>query len=183
MNVQSVGEDVRAECIRIARRIHLGAIQIIGFIPTGDDIAVPPVVIQLGLGLAELTGSTIAVIDANVRWPGLARWVEEGALDDGAAFRTTWLHDSLALLTPRGSAHVGEVVPGLERLLVAGRELFAHMLVDLTSFDLLGEHTGAAACMDQVVLLARAGHSRERHLVMYAEAVPAGRLMGVLLAG
>lgn len=174
---------VRAECIRMARRIHLGRHKVIGFIPAAGHVAVPPVLIQLGMALTELTGSTIAVVDANVRWPGLAGLVTGPESDAGSVFKTTWVRGSLALLTPPRTEHSGEAVPALARLLSSGCDRFAHVLVDLTGFDQLGEHAGAAACMDAVVLLARAGKSRERDLLTYERAVPVHRFMGVLLIG
>ncbi len=174
---------VRAECIRIARRMHRGGNKVIGFIPTGDDIAVPPVMIQLGMALTELTGATIAVVDANVRWPGLSGLTAGEDAEQDSLFRTKWVRGSLALLTPPRSERAGEAVPQLARLLISGCELFAHVLVDLTGLDLLGEHASAAACMDSVVLLARARKTRERHLLNYQKAVPKNRFMGVLLVG
>ncbi|HWN66123.1 MAG TPA: hypothetical protein VNM90_00720 [Haliangium sp.] len=188
---------VRAECIRVARRLHLSRNKVIGFIPSTDDVAVPPVLIQLGIALTELTGATIAVVDANVRWPGLAGLAtpddpvdpddESGedadAVDAGSVFRTKWVRGSLALLTPPKSEQAGEAVPQLARLLLSGTELFEHMLVDLTGFDLLGEHASAAACMDTTVLVGRAHQSRENHLLTMQKAMPRSRFMGVLLVG
>lgn len=184
---------VRAECIRVARRLHLSRNKVIGFIPSTDDVAVPPLLIQLGIALTELTGATIAVVDANVRWPGLAGLAtlddpddeHAGAdeVDAGSVFRTKWVRGSLALLTPPRSEQAGEAVPQLARLLLSGVELFEHMLVDLTGFDLLGEHASAAACMDTTVLVGRAHQSREHHLLAMEKAMPRGRFMGVLLVG
>lgn len=176
---------VRAECIRISRRIHLSRSKVIGFIPATDDVAVPPVIIQLGVALTELTGATIAVVDANVRWPGLAGLAADDDEQHNAAsvFRTRWLRGSLALLTPPRSEQAGEAVPQLARLLLSGTDLFEHILVDLTGFDLLGEHASAAACMDTTVLVGRAHETRERHLLTMEKAVPRNRFMGVLLVG
>jgi hypothetical protein len=180
---------VRAECIRVARRLHLSRNKVIGFIPTTDDVAVPPVLIQLGIALTELTGATIAVVDANVRWPGLAGLAtptdddEEEAVEAGSVFRTKWVRGSLALLTPPKSEQAGEAVPQLARLLLSGTELFEHILVDLTGFDLLGEHASAAACMDTTVLIGRAHETRENHLLTMQKAMPRNRFMGVLLVG
>jgi hypothetical protein len=98
-------------------------------------------------------------------------------------FRTKWVRGSLALLTPPKSEQAGEAVPQLARLLLSGTELFEHMLVDLTGFDLLGEHASAAACMDTTVLVGRAHQSRENHLLTMQKAMPRGRFMGVILVG
>jgi hypothetical protein len=174
---------LRASCARIARRLHASRARVIGFQPGDDAVAVPPVLIQLGRALSELTGATIAVVDANVRYPGLAHLASgvRGAGD--SLFTTRWLRDSLALLAPARVERAGELLPQLARALIDGADLFAHMLVDLTGFELLGEHASAAACMDAVVLVGRARHTRERELLDLAGLMPADRMLGVVLVG
>lgn len=184
----AIGEErsgeLKAACAKIARRIHASGLRVIGFVPGDDQVAVPPVLIQLGLGLCDLTGATIAVVDANVRYPGL------GALNRGreadheeSVFSTRWLGGSLALLSPPRVERAGEVVPQLVRALTDGADLFAHVLVDLTGFELLGEHASAATCMDGVAIVARAHLTHEQQLIDLARLMPRGRLMGVLLVG
>ena len=176
--------DLRAACARVARRIHGDRIRVIGFVPADDQVAVPPVLIQLGIALTELSGATIAVVDANVRYPGLGALNEGKQPDsDDSVFSTRWLHGSLALLSPPHVERAGEVVPQLARVLLDGSDLFAHVLVDLTGFELLGEHASAAACMDAVALVGRAHHTRENDLRGLAPLMPHGRFLGVLLVG
>ena len=176
--------EVKAACARVARRLHAEHIRVIGFVPSEDQVAVPPILIQLGIALTELTGATIAVVDANVRYPGLGSLNEGKQTDsDESVFSTRWLRGSLALLSAPEVERAGQVVPQLARVLLDGSDLFAHVLVDLTGFELLGEHASAAACMDAVALVARAHHSRERELVELARLMPYGRFLGVLLVG
>jgi hypothetical protein len=178
-----IGE-VRAACARIARRIHSERIRVIGFVPSDDTVAVPPLLVHLGLALCDLTGATVAVVDANVRYPGLAELARGQRTDhDDSVFSTRWLRGSLALLSPPRVARAGEVVPQLARVLLEGADLFAHVLVDLTGFELFGEHASAAACMDAVALVGRAHHTREHELRALSELMPDGRFMGVLLVG
>jgi hypothetical protein len=176
--------DLRAACSRVARRVHGDRIRVIGFVPADDQVAVPPVLIQLGIALTELSGATIAVVDANVRYPGLGALNEGKQTDsDDSVFSTRWLYGSLALLSAPHVERAGEVVPQLARVLIDGADLFAHVLVDLTGFELLGEHASAAACMDAVALVGRAHHTRENDLVGLAQLMPHGRFLGVLLVG
>jgi hypothetical protein len=176
--------ELKAACARIARRIHADKLLVVGFVPSDDKVAVPPLIIQLGLALVDLTGATIGVIDANVRYPGLAALNQGKATDnDDSVFSTRWLHGSLALLSPPRAEKAGQVVPQLARVLLEGSDLFAHVLVDLTGFDLLGEHGSAAACCDAVALVSRAHTTRERELLQLARLMPAGRFMGVVLVG
>jgi hypothetical protein len=176
--------ELRAACARIARRIHGEGVRVVGFVPGDDEVAVPPTLIQIGLALCDLTGATIAVVDATLRYPGLSTLNRGRAADhDESVFSTRWLRGSLALLSPPRVERAGEVVPQLARVLLDGADLFAHVLVDLTGFELLGEHASAAACMDGVALVARAHHTREQDLVDLADLLPAGRFLGVLLVG
>jgi hypothetical protein len=179
--------EIAAACARIARRIHSDRIRVVGFVPAGDQVAVPPLIVRLGLALCNLTGATVAVVDANVRYPALAS--APGGRYRGAAphgdsvFATRWLRGSLALLSPPRVERAGEVVPQLARVLLDGADLFAHVLVDLTGFELLGEHATAAACMDAVALVARTHETREQDVLDLAELMPRGRFLGVMLVG
>jgi hypothetical protein len=176
--------EVQAACARIARRIHGDRLRVVGFVPSSDRVAVPPVIVHLGLALCDLTGATVAVVDANVRYPGLAAVASGQAIGrSDTVFSTRWLRGSLALLSAPRVQRAGEVVPQLMRVLHEGSDLFAHVLVDLTGFELLGEHAAAAAAMDGVAVVGRAHHSREQELVELARLMPAGRFLGVLLVG
>ena len=205
LGIGLVGHDAvpraHAECARIARRLHAARQKVIGFIPATDRVAVPPVALQLGTALVELTGATVAFVDANVRYPALSDIAgeeaapepvpqagEEGSLLDQlraaqGVFRTRWLRGSLAVLTPPGAERAGEAVPNLARLLLDGIDLFEYVLVDLTGFDLLGEHASAAACMDAVVLVGHAHKTREKDVLRFRGEMPRSRFLGVLLVG
>jgi hypothetical protein len=174
---------LRGSWTSIASRLRASRARVIGFQPADDAAAVPPVLVQLGRALCDLTGATIAVVDANVRYPGLGHLASREPRAGDSLFSTRWLHDSLALLAPARVERAGEVLPQLARALIAGADLFAHMLVDLTGFELIGEHASAAACMDAVVLVGRAHHTRERELLDLAQLAPAGRMLGVVLVG
>jgi hypothetical protein len=176
--------ELRAACARVARRIRAEKLRVIGFVPADDKVAVPPVLIQLGLSLCDLTGATVAVIDANVRYPGLGQLnIGKQTDSDESVFSTRWLRGSLALLSPPRVERAGEVVPQLARVLLDGSDLFAHVLVDLTGFELLGEHGSAAACMDAVALVGRAHHTHEDELLALAPLMPKDRFLGILLVG
>jgi hypothetical protein len=187
IGVRVSGEDldeVRAACTRIGRRLHKAGTKVVGFVPSDDQIAVPPLLIHLGLALCDLTGATIGVVDANVRYPGLSAIARGHRPDhDDSVFSTRWLRGSLALLTPPRVEQAGEVVPQLARVLLEGSDLFAHVLVDLTGFDLLGEHGSAAACMDAVALVGRRNRTRETLLRQLAALMPPDRFLGVVLVG
>lgn len=173
--------EVRSEAIRIARALTAAGAKAVGFVPADREVAVPPVLVQIGAALCDLTGATIAVVDANVRYPGLRSLVGNETSEE--VFSTRWLAGSLALLSPARVERAGEVVPALARLLLDGSDLFAHILCDLTGFDLIGEHASAAACMDGVVLIGRAHRTREDQLLALARLMPKDRFLGVLLVG
>lgn len=176
--------DVRASCAMVAQRIVSEGLRVVGFVPSNDKVAVPPLMVHLGLALCDLTGATVGVVDANVRYPGLVDVARGHNRDrDESVFATRWLRGSLALLSAPRVEQAGQVVPQLARVLLEGSDLFAHVLVDLTGFELLGEHATAAACMDAVALVGKAHQSREQELVELARLMPKGRFLGVLLVG
>jgi hypothetical protein len=184
LGIETGDGELKAACARVARRLHNERVRVVGFVPAEDNVAVPPILIQLGIALTELTGATIAVVDANVRYPGLGMLNRDQQTDsDDSVFSTRWLYGSLALLSAPQVESAGQVVPQLARVLLDGSDLFAHVLVDLTGFELLGEHASAAACMDAVALVGRAHHTRERELLELARLMPHGRFLGVLLVG
>jgi len=176
---------VRAECARVARHLLTSGTRVVGLLPATRETAVPPLAVQLGLSLVELSGATVAVVDANVHWPALSRIVEAAPQreDDEAFFATRWLRSSLALLTPPQAGEAGAGLPELERLIHHGRDLFAFMIADLTGFDLLGEHLGAISLMQGVLLVAPAGQIKEAQLMRWNQEVPPNRRLGVLLVG
>jgi hypothetical protein len=182
--VDEAHPELRAECIRVARRIRHSGHQIIGLLPAGNDVAAPPIGVQLGLALAEVSGATIAFVDANLRWPAISKIA--GAVDDVAAhdaYATRWLRGTLALLTPARAGAAGAGVPQLARVIQQSTELFAHLLVDLTGFRKLGEHLAAIEMCDGVIVIARAGRTREQQLLAVRYELPARQQMGVLLVG
>ncbi|MEZ4362104.1 MAG: hypothetical protein R3B48_18090 [Kofleriaceae bacterium] len=178
--------ELRAACTMIARRIiklgEDGPARVLGFVPAGDDVAVPPVMIQLAISLSTLTGSPTAVVDANVRYPGLPMLATQSQLGD-TVYSTRWVSSLVALLSPQGLFRAGEVVPQLASVVVDGAEIFGHTLVDLTGFELIGEHVSAAAGMDRVVVVARTHHTREPAVLGLAQVLPADKFLGVLLVG
>jgi len=187
LGLRAVGDDLaplRAAATRVARHIASKKLGVVGFVPTDERVATPAVLIHLGLALVELTGATVAVVDANVRYPALAALSQGASRDsDDSVFFTRWLRGSLALLSPTNVERAGEVLPQLARLLGESADLFKHVLVDLTGFELLGEHAAAAASMDAVALIGRAHRSRERELLALANSMPAARFLGVMLVG
>jgi hypothetical protein len=172
--------EVRDECIRIARRLRVSGHKILGLLPAASDVAVPPIGVQLGLALAEVSGATVAFVDANLRWPAISAIV--GETDDHEAFATKWLRGTLALLTPPRAGAAGAGLPQLARLIQHSTELFAHALVDLTGFRKIGEHLAAIEMCDAVVVIARAGVTDELALLRIREELTK-QLMGVVLLG
>lgn len=187
VGIHLVGDEapeVRAECIRIARRLLAEQVKVIGFVPAEDRVGIPAMAIQIGLALVELSGATAAYVDANVRYPALADLASGSDRgNEDSVFSTRWLMGSLALLTPFRAERAGEAVPALANLLLDGTQLFEHVLVDLTGFELLGEHASAAACMDGVVLVARAHGTKESKILHFLNEMPESRFLGVLLVG
>lgn len=182
--MQETRPDVRDESIRVARRLRHTGHRIVGLLPASSAIGVPAVAVQLGLALAEVSGGTVAFVDANLRWPAiseLAAGTSSG--DDESAFTTRWLRGSLALLTPARVGAAGAGVPELARIIRHGAELFAHVLVDLTGFERLGEHLAAIEMVDGVLVIGHSGATSEEQLLELKSEIDPKRQLGVLLIG
>jgi hypothetical protein len=173
-----------AQCMRTAQHLRDQGKRIIGLVPAGDEVAVPPLAIQLGMALVQLSGATVAYVDANIRWPAISELCKGATPSaDGSLFATHWLRGSLALLTPPGASDAGAGVPQLRRVIEHGSELFAFVLVDLTGFDKLGEHLAAIDLVEGVIVVGRAGVTREKDMLRMAWQLPADRNLGVVLVG
>ena len=177
------GQAVHAECIRIARRLRLTERRVVGLVPAGPNVAVPPIGVRLGLAQVQLSGSTVAYVDANVRLPALPAIAGSSEEEGSSMYATRWILESLALLTPPTVEAAGQVIPQLALALRDGADLFQHMYVDLTGFDLIGEHAEASALMDGVIAIGRAGHTKETELLHYREQLGTSNFLGVLLIG
>jgi hypothetical protein len=173
---------VRAACMRVARRLRASEQRVFGLVPVDDRVGVPPVAVQLGAALMDLSGATVAYVDANVHWPALAI---DGtrAEDEHSLFATRWLFQSLALVTPRFASSAGDNVPRLRWLLSDGGELFQYWLLDLTGFQPLGELPEALDLVDRVIAVANAGDCREADVLRLLADIPGDRLLGTLLVG
>jgi hypothetical protein len=177
---------VRAECARIARRLRASGARVFGLVPIDDQTAVPPVGVQLGVALMHLSGATVAYVDANTHLPALQPATLElrpEEQEDRSPFLTRWIQQSFALLLPRARAQPGETAKLLERVLFDGIELFQYVLVDLTGFDVVGELEAALRSVDQLILVGRAGHTRENDVLRRRDELQDERVLGVLLVG
>lgn len=182
-----VGDDdapgVRAECMRVARRLAASGMRSFGLIPINDRAAVPPVAIQLGVALMDLSGATVAYVDANTAWPAMpiADATAETRLFEDEPFSLRWLFRSLALVVPRVATSAGDAVPKLEWALGDGGSLFKHILVDLTGFDQLGEREAALDLVDGVILVAHPKQTTEREILKARDILDPERILGALL--
>jgi hypothetical protein len=177
-------ERLRVQCILAARRIVHAQRNIVGLLPASAKVGVPGLGVQLGLALVAVTGAPAAFVDANVRWPAISD-IAVGTRpdDDESLFATRWLRGTLALLTPPRAGAAGAGLPQLARVIQRAGELFTHLIVDLTGFEKIGEHLAAIEMMDGVIVVARAGVTREDELLNLAPELPRRSHMGVIIVG
>lgn len=175
---------LHAECVRAARRLKEAGGRAIGLLPASSEVAVLPVGIQLASALTELTGGAVAYVDANARWPALSR-EEWRSLPEElvAGFAVRRVGPLIRLLTPHAEGGAGAGVVLLDALLGEDGDHYARLLVDLTGFRELGDHLAAIRSLDGVVIVARAGHTREADLLKLNHALAPEKNLGVLLVG
>jgi hypothetical protein len=181
LDVRDLAPAVRRECTRLARVLQGKRCRVIGAVPAADAVAVPAVALQLGLSLAEVTGSPVGVVDAHGTWPG-SRVLAENSRLDTSLFATNWLVDNLALLTPR-AFDTGALLLKLEAALHDEALVFQHLIVDMTGFDHIGEHLAAMELLDGVIVVARSGKTTIPELARWMRDIPDERNLGVLLVG
>lgn len=192
--VERADHPVRIECLRAAQRLHRQGCTSIGLLPASADVGVVGAGVNLALALAELSGSTVGYVDANLRWPALAgrpggargssadfEDLSEVTVD--SPFSTRWLRGDVALLVPRRRGASGSGLGALSKVLSSAKDLFATCLIDLTGWRRLGEHMQAFALLDGIVVVARAGLTTEDQLLRLNAEIPAHRHLGVLLIG
>jgi hypothetical protein len=176
--------ELRAACVHTARVLHHRGGQTIGLLPASKDVAVFPVGVQVAAALVELTSATVAFVDANPRWPALPlEDLKTLPAEQMSGFAVRWIGPRLALLTPHAVGEAGAGVVLLGRLVRESAGGFGHLLVDLTGFRELGEYLTAIRSLDGVMVVARAGVTREAELLKLNHALPPDRNLGVLLVG
>jgi hypothetical protein len=175
--------DLYAELYRIARRVREAGRTVVGLLPTGPDVAVAPLAVELAFALADACEGAVAVVDANTRWPalqGVTSSKDERSKKSG--YRTTWIESFLAIMTPIETSEAMRL-DGLDRLLMHETQGFTHMLVDLTGFEKAGEHWGMLDAIDGVLLVGHPGLTREHEILRLHEDIPATKILGVILVG
>jgi|GEM_PF-501873 hypothetical protein len=173
-----------ASCIQIARLLLKSERRIIGLWPASDSIGTPAVAIQIGLALTELSNSTVAFVDANVRWPAdLALEDDERFGSESSIFSTRWIEGSLAMLVPNRPEVAGASVPQLQQIIEQSRDIFAAILVDLTGFDKIGDHYNVISLLDGVVIVGEPGQLTDNDLFRMEEQVDRRKFAGVVLVG
>jgi Mrp family chromosome partitioning ATPase len=173
--------DVSIECARMAQRIRKRSVHTIGLAPASDEVAVPPIAIELGRALAAQGTSPVGVVDAHGSWASTRDRVEDVASGE-ALLVQRWLFEDLAVLSPRDPG----AAAAFERFLgsIAHEALaFEHFVVDLTGLDHLGEDVTMCEVLDAIVVVARSGRSTSRQVQRSLRGVPPGRSLGVLLTG
>lgn len=177
--------ELYAELFRIARRVRESERTLLGLLPIGPDVAIPPLAVELAFVLSDACEGAVAVVDANTRWPALRE--VEGTKDEiskKSGFRTTWLADFVALITPPvPDDAAGMRLEGLDRVLRSETQGFVHALVDLTGFEQTGEHWGLFGLLDGVLLVGHPGIALERDLLRLYGDMPRDKVLGVILVG
>jgi hypothetical protein len=179
---------IYAEFIEIGRHIAACSVQTIGLWPANPTIGIPALAVHIGLALADITSSTVAFVDANVRYPAARQLLKRRELkastkDDELDFTTLWLRGMLAVLIPQVLGSAGEGLARLKATLEEGRSLFGHMLVDLTGFEHIGDHLSAMELLDGVSIVAIPKRTRVERLLEMQHEIGPQKLMGCILTG
>jgi hypothetical protein len=174
---------VRRQCIRAAQTIRQRGFHRVGLLPASADVSVVGIGVNLAIAMAELTGSTVAYVDANLRWPALAPLLDGEDPEPGQMFATRWLRGDVALLVPQERAVTSAGLGELGKLLASSHEIFGASLVDLTGWRRVGEHLSAYDILDGIAVVAQTDLTTEDQLLRLGHELPPERYLGVLLLG
>jgi hypothetical protein len=183
---------VHAECVRIARRLRAEGVARVGLLPADAEIAAPPFAIELAAALSQLCGGDIAVVDANLRWPAFPRPARRhggdgppssAPADRAGAFSARRARDGVTVLTPRARASAAVGLELARGVVDEWSSRCAHLVVDLTGFDAIGNLLDAVSLADGVLLLAAAGTTRTADLARLHAELPEAARLGVVLLG
>jgi len=160
----------------IARRALAAQKRVIGIVPAPVAGSSLRVARAFADALASLTAGSIAIVDADGS-------DISGATRDAAEpiVVARWLAPRIALVGPENPPAIGQSASTVARLVRYTRARAAATIVDLSGLEQHGELAGAFAACDAVLLVARAGHTRERELLRAADLVGEPLLLGVLL--
>ena len=172
---------VYAELVRIARALHRTGCRVMGLWPAGPSVPVPPLAVRLAVALSDVSGASTAVVDGSLRWPSSV--LADGESSEHLKLATHWLRPGVALVAPRQPSATGSSVPQLRAMLRAAGDRFAHLVIDLTGDAEVGDHLEVVDITDGVLLVARAGQTKEGDLLRMAAELPEGKNLGVVLVG
>lgn len=172
-----------AEVYRLARQLRASEHRVLGFVPADDATPVTPLAVQLTLALSDATDEKVALFDANVHD---SRFKEVHLPDDPEVdgFATCWLDNHTAIIVGVIESPIGgRNMPKIEAAIARARARFGRVLVDFSGMEKLGEHRRAYDLVGGIVLVARAGKTRDKVLVRRQQEIPPERDLGVLLVG
>ena len=171
---------MRAAFLRAARKLRLADRTTVGLLPAGRTVAIPPVAVQLAFALADLGATPIELVDANTRWPGFTSLVPPTAVPNEFSKIPLSPEVSVASMPPgKRPTHLGTI----SQYIVKQAPTCAHLLVDLTGFDLIGEQLASHDFVDGVLIIARARTTKEGDLLTAQRDLDPKRNLGVLLVG
>lgn len=176
--------EIYSEIVRVARKLHMSGRKIVGFWPASPTVAIPPLLSLVGQALAEITSLPIAMIDANIRWPGVVSAEGEAAKDaNESLFTKLTIGENIVLFMPARIGPEGAGVPQLRLLIQRIRSRYHYVLVDLTGFDKIGEHLNAIEITEGIYIVGRARESMEYDYLRIHYQIPQEQNLGVILQG
>lgn len=161
----------------VARALRERGVHTLGLIPADDDAAVPPVAVHLARALVARGAASAAILDASGSWCS-----GDPAADAPDGVLVTRIDPDLALISPRRHAP-GRALGRVRGIVAKHGPSYAHLLVDLTGFDRLGEEPAACDLLDATIIVVRSGRTRAPRLVRRARGIPDERFLGALLVG
>ena len=152
-----------------------------GLLPATDRVAATGLALQLARALRDLGITPVAVLDAHPERPALSRLIPDAA-SQPAGFLELSLGEGI-VITTRAQPVTGQDASPLElaRVVNEHRERYRLTLLDLAGFREFGQHLDAFDLVDGVLIVAHAGKTQERAVILAERELPERVNLGVLL--
>jgi hypothetical protein len=161
--------------VRVAQELERRRFAYVGLLPASARVDVGTAALRLAFARAAVSGAAVVLVDVR------GTWAEDAGATPAAPAATRvpiGAGVSLATRRPRPGARL---LDDLRELVDEPRRDTPRAVVDLAGFADAGEHLAAAALLDGVAVVARAGRTTLAELDRRVRELPAARNAGVLV--
>ena len=164
------------DAIRAARVLIRHGGGRVGLLPCPHDLDLASMARATGEAIAELTGTTVAIVEASGRTLAASSDGEQSS-----SLRGRWLGPSLAVVAPNRPPEIGAAVQAVMDVVRRVENHSSCTLVDLSGLTDFAEQLAVVRHLDCVCIVLRAKKTRENALMRMAKELESKQLLGIIL--